>query len=97
VDILTLSNATVANLQLTPPVLARQCKVVSAWLDNLVEWVKAVVSRTRKRQKNLEFKFELTREAANHNVEVLKTYSFNLGLTMKDQALLGIVWLNCEL
>jgi hypothetical protein len=35
-----------------------------------------------KRPKNLEFKFYLTREAANHNAEVLKTYNFNLGMAI---------------
>jgi hypothetical protein len=52
---------------------------VSAWPDDLVERVKAVVSSTCKRPKNPEFKFKLTWEAGNHNAEVLKTYDFNLG------------------
>ncbi len=78
-NLLQLSDATVANLQITLPVLGRQCKVVSAWPDDLVKRVKAIVSSTCKRPKNLEFKFKLTREAANHNAEVLKTYGFNLG------------------
>jgi hypothetical protein len=53
---------------------------VSAWPNDLVERVKAVVSSKCERPKNPEFKFELTQEAANHkNAEVLKTYDFNLG------------------
>ncbi len=78
-DLLQLSDTTVADSQLTLPVLARQCKVVSAFPNDLVKRVKAVVSNTCKGPKNPEFKFELTREAANHNAEVLKTYGFNLG------------------
>jgi hypothetical protein len=79
---LLLSNATVADLQLTLPVLARQCKVVSAWHNDLVKRVKAVVSSACKRPKNLEFDFELTKEAGNHNTEVLKTYGFSLGMAI---------------
>ena len=81
-NLLQLSDATVADLQLTPPVLARQCKVVSAWPDDLVKRVKAVVSSTCKRPNNLEFKFKLTQEAANRNAEVLKTYGFSLGMAI---------------
>ncbi len=71
---LQLSNVRVANLQLTLPVLARQCKVVSAWPDDLAKRAKAVVSSMCKRPKSPKFKFELTRKAVNHNAEVLKTY-----------------------
>jgi hypothetical protein len=78
-NLLQLSDATVADSQLTLPVLARRCKVVSAWPNDLVKRVKAVVSSTCKRPKNLEFKFKLTWEAVNQNAEVLKTYCFNLG------------------
>ncbi len=81
-NLLQLSDATVADLQLKLPVLARQCKVVSARPDDLVKRVKAVVSSTCKRPKNLEFKFKLTQEAVNHIVEVLKTYGFNLGMAI---------------
>jgi hypothetical protein len=41
-----------------------------------------MVSSTCERPKNPEFKLELTREAANHNAEVLKTYNFNLGMAI---------------
>jgi hypothetical protein len=53
--------------------------------------VKAVVSSTCKRPKIPEFKFELTREAADHNAEVLKTYGFNLGMAINanHDSLLG--------
>jgi hypothetical protein len=78
-NLLQLSNATVADLQLTLPVLAKQCEIVSAWPVDLGKRVKAVVSSMCKRPKNPEFKFELTQEAANHNAEVLKTYGFNPG------------------
>jgi hypothetical protein len=78
-NLLQLFDITVANLQQTLPVLARQCKVVYVWSDDQVEMVKAAVSRMCKRPKNPEFKFKLTPEAANHNAEVLKTYGFNLG------------------
>jgi hypothetical protein len=53
--------------------------------------VKAVVSSTCKRPKNLEFKFKLTWEAATHNAEVLKTDSFNLAMAINanHDSLLG--------
>ncbi len=52
---LLLSNATVADLQLTLPVLARQCKVVSARPNDLVKRVKAVVSSMCKKTKESGF------------------------------------------
>jgi hypothetical protein len=57
-NLLELSNATVANSQLTL---------------------------------NLEFKFKLIWDAANHNAEVLKTYGFNLGMAIdaNHDSLLG--------
>ncbi len=60
-NLLQLSNATVANLQLTLSVLARQCKLVSAWPNDLVKRAKAVVSSTCERPKIPEFKFKFTR------------------------------------
>jgi hypothetical protein len=63
-NLLQFSNYTVADLQLTPPVLARQCKVVSAWPDDLAERVEAVVSSMCKRPKNPEFRFELTQKTS---------------------------------
>jgi hypothetical protein len=81
-DTFQLSDATVAYLQLTLPVPARQCKIVSTWPNDLVQRVKAVVSSTCERPNNPEFKFKLTWEAANHNAEVLKTYDFKLGMAI---------------
>ncbi len=52
---------------------------MSAWSDDLVERVKAVVSSACVRPKNPEFKFKLTWEAGNHYAEVLKTYDLYLG------------------
>ena len=75
-----------ADLLQSPPLpdLASRYEVVSAWPDDLVERVQAVVNHsTCGRPSAPEFQFELSHDAAEHNAAVLKLYGFHLGAAIE--------------
>ncbi len=78
-DPLKLNDAMAANPLPTPPGLASQYKVVSAWPPNLIERVQAVIRSPCTQPLPTEFKFDLSHDAAAHNAEVLRNYNFDLG------------------
>ncbi len=71
----------------TLPGLASQYEVVSAWPNDLVDRVNAVVNHsTCVRPSAPEFRFELSRDAADHNAKVLKRYGFDLGVAIETNS-----------
>ena len=84
-DSLKWSDTATADLQFpTLPGLASRYEVVSAWPNDLVERVHAVVNHSIcVRPSAPEFRFELSHDAADHNAKALERYGFNLGVAIE--------------
>ena len=84
-DSLKWSDTATADPQFpTLPGLASRYEVVSAWPDDLLLRVQAVVNHsTCVRPSAPEFRFELSRDAADHNAKALERYGFNLGVAIE--------------
>jgi hypothetical protein len=55
------------------------------WPDNMISCIKQVLGTPCNTPSAPEFRFELSEEAAKHNLEVLRKYDYNIGPALKAQ------------